>query len=127
MTSYASSAYRYGSAVSHAERLDRLDRLARMLDAAFLIPGTGIRVGADAVVGVVPVLGNLITTGLSAWIIWEARQMGASSGTLLRMAANVALDAAMSAVPAVGNVADVFFRANMRNIALLRRHLAVRT
>ena len=124
MPSYASFAFSYGPAATRAERLDRLDRLARMLDAAFLIPGTGIRVGADAVVGVVPVLGNLVTTGLSAWIIWEARQMGASSGTLLRMAANVALDAAMGAVPAVGNVADVFFRANLRNIALLRRHLA---
>ena len=70
-----------------------------------------------------PGLGPVVSTVLSAYLIWEARRQGAPTGLLLRMAGNVGLDAVISAVPVAGTVADVFFRANLRNTALLRRHL----
>ncbi|MDB5571303.1 MAG: hypothetical protein JWN93_2486 [Hyphomicrobiales bacterium] len=103
-------------------RRERLERIARLMDTAVRIPGTGISFGADAILGVVPVLGNIVTTGVSAYLIWEARQLGAPLHVLARMAGNVGLDALVSAVPVAGNVADVFFKANRRNVDLLRRH-----
>jgi hypothetical protein len=67
----------------------------------------------------------VVSTAISAYLIWEARRLGVSAGTLLRMIGNVGLDALISAVPLAGSVGDVFFRANLRNMALLRRHLAL--
>lgn len=105
-----------------ADRVARVERLARLLDSAVRIPFTGIRFGADAALNVIPGLGTAATTGLSAWIIWEAHRLGVPKATLLRMAANVGLDALVSAVPVVGWVGDVFLRANLRNLRLLKEH-----
>lgn len=102
---------------------ERLESLARIMDSAIRVPGTNITFGADAVMGVVPVLGNATTTLVSAYIIWEARRLGVSRTTMARMIGNVGLDALVSAVPLLGNIGDVFFKANRRNMALLRRHL----
>ena len=102
---------------------ERLESLARVMDSAIRVPGTNITFGADAVMGVVPVLGNATTTLVSAYIIWEARRLGVSRTTMARMIGNVGLDALVSAVPLLGNIGDVFFKANRRNMALLRRHL----
>ncbi len=106
------------------EAIERLDALARMLDAAVRIPGTNIRVGADALLNLMPGVGTLVAKGLSSYLILEARRHGVPTGTLLRMAGNVAIDFAISVVPVVGWFGDAFFRANQRNIALLRAHLA---
>lgn len=106
------------------EAIERLDALARMLDAAVRIPGTNIRVGADALLNLMPGVGTLVAKGLSSYLILEARRHGVPTGTLLRMAGNVAVDFAISVVPVVGWFGDAFFRANQRNIALLRAHLA---
>jgi uncharacterized protein DUF4112 len=118
-------AFRDDAAGPHSRRetLARLDRLATLLDSVFVIPGTGIRFGADALVGLVPGLGDLITTGLSAYIVYEAHRLGAPTHLITRMIANVAFDAVITAVPVAGNVADVFFRANRRNVRLLREWL----
>jgi Domain of unknown function (DUF4112) len=105
---------------SDAERFRRLDRLATLLDTALVIPGTRIRFGADALIGLVPAIGDAITTALSAYIVYEAHRLGAPTRLLARMIGNVALDTAITAVPVAGNVADVFFRANRMNIRLLR-------
>jgi hypothetical protein len=102
---------------------ERLERLAFLLDSAVRVPGIGVRVGADALLGLVPGLGNLATTALSAWLVHEAWRLGVPKRVLLRMAGNVAVDSLFSAVPVVGNVADVFWRANRRNVRLLARHL----
>jgi hypothetical protein len=102
---------------------ERIERLAFLLDSAVRVPGTGIRVGADAALGLVPGLGNLASTALSAWLVHEAWRLGVPRGVLLRMVGNVALDSMVSAVPLVGNLADVFWRANRRNLRLLVRHL----
>jgi hypothetical protein len=101
---------------------ERVEMLARLMDCALRIPGTNIRFGADAALGLLPGVGNLATTLVSAFIVYEARRLGVSRLTMLRMAGNVGLDALISAVPLVGNVADVFFRANRRNAQLLRQH-----
>lgn len=94
-----------------------------MLDSAIIIPGTNIRFGADALIGVFPVLGDIITGLFSTYIIVQARRLGAPKWLLLRMAANTLVDTAVGAVPVAGDVFDVMFRSNLKNLALLRRHL----
>lgn len=105
------------------EALARLDALARVLDSALRVPGTDIRFGADALLNVVPGVGTLVAKGLASYLILEARRHGVPTATLLRMAGNVGLDLAIGLVPVVGWFGDAFFRANRRNMALLRRHL----
>jgi hypothetical protein len=100
-----------------------LDRLAELLDARWRIPGTDIRFGVDALVGLIPGLGDVGTGIVSAVIIAHAANLGAPKLLLARMAGNVLLDTAVGSIPLLGSVFDVFFRANVRNVRLLRRHL----
>lgn len=106
------------------EALERLDRLSRLLDTAIAVPGTSIRLGADAAIGLVPGIGDLVTTLISAYIIREAHRLGAPRHLILRMVGNVALDGLIGAIPLAGDVFDVLWRANGRNVRLLRDHLA---
>lgn len=101
----------------------RLAMIARLLDTRWHVPGTGIRFGADALLSLLPVVGPVASTAVSAYLIWKARRLGISKGMMLRMIGNVGVDALISAVPVAGSVGDIFFRANLRNMALLRRHL----
>lgn len=101
----------------------RLRRLARLLDTAVRLPG-GIRVGADAVIGLAPGVGDVVTTLLAAYIVAEAHRLGLPRGALWRMAGNVAIDAAVGAVPILGDFFDVAFKANVRNLAIIEQHLA---
>ncbi|WP_236033432.1 DUF4112 domain-containing protein [Belnapia mucosa] len=105
------------------ETYARLEMIARLLDTKWHIPGTGIRFGADALLSLLPAVGPVASTAVSAYLIWEARRLGVSTGLLIRMLGNLGLDALISAVPVAGSIGDVFFRANLRNMALLRRHL----
>lgn len=113
-----------GASLSHAERMARLDRLARFMDAAIAIPGTKITLGADAVVGLVPGVGDLVAKIASAYILYEAHQMGIPKHKLLRMGGNVLMDLTFGSVPIAGDVFDVFWRANMRNMKIVRDHVA---
>jgi hypothetical protein len=108
---------------SERAALERLTLMAQLLDSAFVLPGTNVRFGLDAVIGLVPGIGDAISAALSAYLVYEARQLGAPRHLIARMAGNVMLDAAIGAVPLLGDAADVLFRANQRNVALLRRHL----
>jgi hypothetical protein len=108
------------------QSLARLEALARLMDSAFVIPGTGIRMGLDGLIGLLPVAGDLIAGVVSSYLIWEARQLGASRWVIGRMMANTALDTLVGAVPVVGDAFDILFRANLKNMALLRRHLEKR-
>jgi hypothetical protein len=112
-----------GASPSHAERLKRLERLARVMDAAIAIPGTRLSLGADAVVGLVPGVGDLIAKVASAYILYEAHQMGIPKHKLLRMGGNVLVDLVFGAVPVAGDVFDVFWRANLRNMKIVRDHV----
>lgn len=101
----------------------RLETIARLLDSKWRVPGTGVRFGADAVLNLLPGLGTGVSKVVSAYLILEARRLGVPTRTLLRMIGNVGVDALISLVPLAGWVGDIFFRANLRNMALLREHL----
>lgn len=118
-----SIAYDFSPARSRTETLERLDAIARLLDAAVRVPGTNIRFGADALLNVIPGIGTLVAKGVSAYLVYEARRHGVPTLTLCRMAGRVGIDLAISAVPVVGWFGDAFYRANLKNIEELRRHL----
>lgn len=101
----------------------RLEALARLLDSAVRIPGTDIRVGLDAALNIIPGIGTLSAKAMAGYLVWEARRLGVPAGTILRMAGNVGVDLVISAIPVVGWFGDIFYRANIRNIELLRDHL----
>ena len=119
----AEFSFNFGNSLSRADRIARIDALATLLDTAIVIPGTQIRFGLDALIGLVPGIGDLVTTLLSLFIVSEARALGAPPLLIARMIANVALDGVVGAVPLAGDAFDVAFRANRRNMALLRAHL----
>lgn len=106
-----------------AEALVHLRRLARALDGAVTIPGTGIRMGLDPLIGLVPVVGDWVGGLLSGYIVVRAAGLGASLATLLRMLGNVGLDLLIGSIPVLGDIFDVGFRANERNLALLEGHM----
>ena len=125
-------------ATDHHPRIERLEReaieaamarittLARLMDSLFAIPGTGIRLGVDAILGLVPILGDLLSQVIATYIVWEARRLGVSRVTIARMFANTLIDTVFGAVPIAGDVFDVAFRANMKNLRLLQKHLEKR-
>ncbi|TWA91565.1 uncharacterized protein DUF4112 [Azospirillum brasilense] len=126
MTDTSFSSFQYGSAYAETEHFAarrRLEWLARMMDSAVRVPGTNITFGADAMLGLVPGFGNLATTAVSGYLIREAWRLGVPRGKLLRMVGNVAMDSLISAVPVAGNIADVFWKANRKNMAILAEHL----
>jgi hypothetical protein len=94
------------------------------LDAGVRIPGTNLRFGLDPILGLIPGAGDAAGAVLAGWILVEAIRMGASRATLVRIAGNVALDAAVGALPFIGDIFDFTWKANLRNVALLERHRA---
>lgn len=103
--------------------LTRVRSLAFLLDAAFTIPGTRVRIGLDALMGVVPIIGDVIGAVLSLYIVKAASQLGVPRPVRARMYLNIAIDAALGAIPILGDVFDVVWRANLRNVTLLERSL----
>ena len=106
-----------------ARAIVELDFLAELLDSRWLIKGTSIRFGLYSVLGLVPVLGDVATGLVSAYIVMRARNCGAGNGLVARMLGNVLLDTVGGSVPILGSIFDIYFKANNRNIRLLRRHL----
>ena len=104
------------------ERLDRLDRLSRVLDIAFAVPGTNFRFGTDGIMRLVPGIGDVAASALSCIILYEAHRLGVPRRVMMRMVGNVAIEAAVGAVPAVGDLVDIAFRANRRNVRILREY-----
>jgi hypothetical protein len=102
----------------------RLEVLAQWMDNAFHIPGLGIRFGLDALVGLIPGVGDTASSLVSLYILNAARQHGVPRVTMMRMAANVAIDYLLGAVPFLGDAFDVYWKANLRNVELLRQHVA---
>lgn len=101
----------------------RIEAMEQLLERSFVIPGINRPVGLDAIVGLVPVIGDVVAMGLGAYIVWEARNLGMPKWKLLRMAGNVAFDSAVGAVPMVGDLFDFLFRSNTRNLRIVKRHL----
>lgn len=106
------------------QRVERLQRLARLWDSAIRIPGTRVRVGLDPLVGLVPGFGDAAGALVAAYIVLEAARFDVPGATLLRMLANVAIDALVGTVPVLGDIFDVAWRANLKNVALIEHHLA---
>ena len=103
--------------------LARLRKVAWRMDALFYIPRTNISVGLDSIVGLVPVVGDALTAVPALWLIYEARKLGASPGTLAYMILNTVLDLFVGMVPVVGDIFDVLYNANIRNYRALERDL----
>jgi hypothetical protein len=101
----------------------RVVALERLLERSFVIPGVNMPVGLDALVGLIPVLGDIVTTAMGAYIVWEARNLGLPKWKLARMGLNVLLDTAIGAIPLVGDAADLVFRSNSKNLRILLRHI----
>ena len=109
-----------------AARLTRLRRLAWLLDAQFRLPGTKFRFGVNSLFGLSPVVGDVALGFVSLYLIWEAKRLGAPQALLGKMLANVAIEVVGGAVPILGDVFDMAFKANLRNLALLERWLQTR-
>jgi len=119
---------------SHSDRdliviereLETLNRLAKTLDSRFRLPGTSIRFGLDTLIGLVPGIGDTLVAAPSAWIIWRGHRMGIGKRHIARMVANSAADYVIGLVPVIGDLFDVGFKANLRNVAILQEQLDAR-
>lgn len=101
----------------------RVEAMEMLLERSFKVPGVNVPIGLDALIGLIPVLGDIVTTAMGAYIVWEARNLGLSKWQLTRMGANVAFDTVLGLVPLVGDAADFVFRSNSRNLRIIRKHL----
>jgi hypothetical protein len=105
-----------------APALQAVERIARLLDSRFIIPGTNIRFGLDPIFSLFPVLGDFITYMISAALIYTMHTQGASRKVVVKMLLNSTFDAVLGAIPIVGTVFDVFYRSNEKNVRLLKEH-----
>jgi len=103
-----------------AER--RIGRVTRMLDELVSVPGTPVKVGLDPVIGLVPLVGDAVAAGVGAWVIAEAARFGVPRVVLGRMVLNLLVDLGIGAIPLIGDLYDLLFRSNSRNLDLFRRH-----
>lgn len=103
--------------------LNRIRKVSRLMDSAFRIPGTPFRIGWDPIIGLIPGLGDVIDTGISAYLLFLAARFRLPAKTLGWMVFNVGLEFVVGAIPLVGDIFDAFFKSNIRNLALLEKHL----
>lgn len=109
----------------HKERIDRLDRIARTMDRAIRVPLVGVRIGWDSILGLIPGVGDALTLGPAGYIVLEAHRMGAPASVKARMLGNIGIDALIGSIPLVGDLFDIGWKANTRNVTLLRNHFEV--
>ena len=112
------------SAFDANERLRWVERIARLMDSQFRLPGTSFRFGLDPLLGLVPVVGDLSSLAGSVALLMTMLRHGASGAVVVRMAFNILLDTVIGAIPLLGNIFDFAYKSNERNVALLRRHYA---
>jgi uncharacterized protein DUF4112 len=103
-------------------RLDHLDRIARSMDRAVRLPIIGVRVGWDSILGLIPGIGDALTLGPAGYIVVQGHRMGAPFDVTARMISNIGIDALIGSIPLIGDLFDVGWKANTRNVALLRDH-----
>jgi hypothetical protein len=101
----------------------RMEMLEKVLERAFTVPGLRRKVGLDAVVGLVPVAGDIVSAALGMYIVWEAGNLGMPKWQLARMTANVGIDTLLGAIPFAGDLFDFVFRSNSRNLRIVRKHI----
>jgi len=105
-----------------ASTMDALRRWAVLLDSAFKVPGTNVRFGLDAIIGIVPGLGDLVAPVFTVILLGTALRMRVPAVVLARMVLNAGIDMVLGLVPIAGDIGDVFWKADLRNMALLERH-----
>lgn len=111
------------SAPALAEEVGRLEALAWLLDSSIPVPGTRLRIGLDPLIGLIPVVGDLVGMLFSAYILVRAARLGIPRVTLLRMGFNVTLESVVGIVPLVGDAFDFWWQANRKNVELLKAHM----
>ncbi len=111
--------------VDHWHRLRRLSSIARLMDTAVAIPFTRVRIGADSVLGLLPGVGDAAGTLVSLYLVNEARRLGVPRAKLGQMLANVGVDFVGGAVPLLGDIFDVYFKSNRRNIDVVLNHFGL--
>lgn len=104
------------------KNLVHIDRLAKLMDNKFTIPGTSIRFGLDSILGLIPGAGDLSTFAVSGYMLWIMAQNGASGFLLARMTLNILIDAVFGVVPILGDIFDLAFKANIRNMKLMQQY-----
>lgn len=107
---------------SRPPSLEHFERISRLMDSRFEIPGTGIRFGLDPILSFMPLFGDLVTLGISGMLIYTMHNHGASRKVVIKMMLNAVFDTVIGAIPVVGTVFDVFYRANERNVKLLKEY-----
>ena len=108
---------------THAPKLKRIRQLSQLLDGAIVIPGTKQRIGLDPILGLIPGGGDTVSAVLSGYIIIEAARMGLPRAALIQMVGNIAIDTLVGSVPVLGDVFDVFSKANLRNMQIVESHV----
>ncbi len=111
--------------IEHLMRLRRIRGLARLMDTALRIPGTGVSFGADSVLGLIPGIGDFGAAAVSLFIVNEARRLGVPKETLFKMLVNVGFDTVAGSVPVLGDVFDIYFKSNRRNLRLVLDHFGL--
>lgn len=101
----------------------RIEMMEKLLERVLTIPGTRQTVGFDALIGIIPVAGDVVAAAMGAYMIWEARNLNMPKSAMFRMAGNVGFDWVIGLIPGVGDAADFFFRSNTRNLKIIKRHL----
>jgi len=109
-------------AAQDVEEFKWIDRFSELLDSRFRIPGTRIRFGVDAVIGLVPYVGDVVSFAMSGTLVLAMVRRGASGMVVARMLWNILLDTVVGAIPILGDIFDVTYRANRRNYRLLKEH-----
>jgi len=112
----------FQSARDKRAALDRIDMLAKLFDTAFILPGTNVRFGLESLMRLVPGIGDAAASALSCYLLYEAHRLDVPSHVFARLVANVAIEGVVGAIPVLGDLFDVAFRANRRNVAILREH-----
>lgn len=101
----------------------RIEAMEQLLERSFTVPGTKFPVGLDFLIGLIPVVGDIVTTAMGAYIVWEARNLGMSKFQLARMSANIGIDTVIGMVPLAGDAFDLVWRSNSKNLRIIKRHL----
>ena len=123
-TTAYSSAWHGHRRTAFLQRIERLRRLAWALDAFGRVPGTRLRFGLNSFIGLAPVAGDAVMALISLYIVTEAARLGLPRRKIVQMLANVGIEAAFGAVPILGDIFDTFWKANLRNVAIIDAHLA---
>jgi hypothetical protein len=101
----------------------RIEAMEAVREGLFVIPGTNRRVGLVSLVGLIPVVGDVVTAGMGAWIVWEAKNLGMPKWQLVRMAGHVGIDTLVGAIPFAGDLFDFLYKSNSKNLWIIRKHL----